>query len=737
MQQLCDKFANVVFTPYETDEVEIDLYLRDLFKGDTGAKALARLRESVGIKDELLDNKTPFNPTVLSWCANGLLHNTLLTNEKKAVLQDFLENDTVMREIADVLNMRWTDVKNWSWDAGDEGIPVRPKQQLNGKTRIHVDEDILQSLFLHYVGTQWSVSFKAICLQAFDAIWRTSAPIPTEEMDRRRFYLGEDFYTQPCCTLADDRRIIYRDTFFMSHLPSKVENASGYDADPNDKSGKAASHQIKQKLLRHLATELHLRRWLESEASIVQSDLQWYATGLPHSTLRAVMRFIGMSDIWIAFFTKFLESPLNMGPSISPDSSSRSAANQVRIRKRGVPIAHALEVFFGELVLFFMDLAVNQNTDMLLYRQHDDLWLCGSPKKCSMAWQTMQDFAKAMGVEFNFNKTGSVYLVYGEGRERDSEILKTLPDGPVAVDFLQLVPETGKWTIDQSPVDAHIKQLQNQLGACTSVLSWVQTWNSCIGRFFVSTFGEPAKCFGAEHVDDILKTHARMQQFLFSSKDGAAKSVTEHVKRQIAERFGFSDVPDAFFYMPDNFGGLGLKNPFIELFPLKDTFDESPEQAVRRFLSEEKEDYNKNRAAFDALGGTARLRRFRSIFPGESRKSDRSTKLFPNGIDTFMSFEDFVAWRESESSLLAYLYATLTCVPQKGWVSLSREISDNCREIGESLQDLEEDKKWLLQMYASELFEQCGGLSLVDKSLLPLGVLTVLKERKVPWQMVL
>ena len=66
----------------------------------------------------------------------------------------------------------------------------------------------------------------------------------------------------------------------MSHLPSKVESSNGYDADPNDKLGKAASHQIKQQLLRHLATELHFGRSLDHEASIVQSDLQWLATDL-------------------------------------------------------------------------------------------------------------------------------------------------------------------------------------------------------------------------------------------------------------------------------------------------------------------------------------------------------------------------------------------------------------------------------------------------------------------------
>lgn len=47
LQQLRNKFSAVVFTPLEMDEVEIDNYLSDLFKGDAGAKALERLRDEV------------------------------------------------------------------------------------------------------------------------------------------------------------------------------------------------------------------------------------------------------------------------------------------------------------------------------------------------------------------------------------------------------------------------------------------------------------------------------------------------------------------------------------------------------------------------------------------------------------------------------------------------------------------------------------------------------------------
>jgi hypothetical protein len=50
---------------------------------------------------------------------------------------------------------------------------------------------------------------------------------------------------------------------------------------------------------------------------------------------------------------------------------------------------------------------------------------------------------------------------------------------------------------------------------------------------------------------------------------------------------------------------------------------------------------------------------------------------------------------------------------------------------------LKEELRWILQMYESELMERCGGMSCVDKELLPLGVLTILRKRRVAWQMVL
>ena len=179
---------------------------------------------------------------------------------------------------------------------------------------------------------------------------------------------------------------------------------------------------------------------LYGEVAIIQSDLHWFASGLSNSSLCAIMKFVGIPEDYVEFFQKFLSAPLNMAPTFGKPHSTA----EVRTQKRGVPISHTLEVFFGELILFFLDLAVNHKSSKLLYRRHDNLWLCGQPQKVSKAWKTMQDFAMAMGIEFNMHRTGSAYLTRG-GKAKDEKVLNTLPKGPVAFDFLQLNPKTGDW----------------------------------------------------------------------------------------------------------------------------------------------------------------------------------------------------------------------------------------------------------------------------------------------------
>ncbi|KAL4785013.1 hypothetical protein BJX76DRAFT_325774 [Aspergillus varians] len=395
-------------------------------------------------------------------------------------------------------------------------------------------------------------------------------------------------------------------------------------------------------------------------------------------------------------------------------------------RKRGVPMAHASEKFIGELILFFMDYAVNRRSDLLLYRLHDDIWLCGDPKKCAQAWEVMGTFAKVTGLEFNLNKTGSVYL----SESVDPTIERILPSGPVTFGFLKL-DKSGTWVIDQPQVDAHVKQLKTQLDKCDSVMAWIRTWNSCIGRFFKNTFGEPAACFGQQHVDMILATYKSMQDTLFNNNTG---TVTEHLRQMIDVRFGVSDFPDALFYYPEELGGLGLRNPAISPFLVRGQLETSPLQHIAAYLSNERELFTTAKKEFYELPQTTRMTRFAAANNGfERRFVSRAER------DTFMSFDEWSRFRWSHDDIFAQLYEYLQTVPSPDWVEFTLPVSNAVSAASGNVRNKSFDNEttWQLQIYAPEVLRKYGGVSLVDKKYLPVGVMAMVKEKRVKWQMVL
>ncbi|KAL4990715.1 hypothetical protein BDW68DRAFT_194022 [Aspergillus falconensis] len=750
LQQLCDQFEETVFTPLETDAEEIHAFLNELFPGDEAMKELNALREKIEENSrEMFEEDAPFDRKALTATIEGLLTEDLLSEAKQDVLKDFLKNGVALTEIADVLNMRWADLENWDWFAGDDGIPVLPRQQLNGKYRIWMDEDVLQLIFVQYIGTRLCNMLKSK-LKDFilsDSVWNWDVgPTLTEhDKERQKYYFdkplryGTAFQGGP----GKARKSDYLERYFLCQLPLELttladggapyDDAESDDGDSDAEgsedgwgsarkgSSAGADRNIKQQLLRKVATETLVQKYIYGEAAVIQSDLCWYATGLPHSTIFALMEYIGVSEKWITFFRKYLASPLNL------DSSSEGRMPMgPRIRKRGVPMAHSSEKLLGELTLFFMDLAVNRTTGLLLYRLHDDLWLCGEPNKCAQAWEVMGKFTKVTGLEFNMSKTGSVYL----SDSVNPALLGRLPEGPVTFGFLKL-DSSGTWVIDQAQVDAHVKQLKAQLDKCDSVMAWIRTWNSCIGRFFKNTFGQPAACFGQSHVDMILSTYRSMQETLFG---GSTASVTQHLRQMIETRFGVSNVPDAFFYYPEELGGLGLCNPSISPFLVRDSVQNSPQQHIANFHSAERKLYHILKKEFDDTPQTIRMARFAHANNGlERRFVSRAER------DTFMSFEELTRFRWSQSTLFRTLYQGLQAVPEPEGISFTMDVSNALFAAlsSEKVRALNKEKRWILQMYAPEVLRDYGGVALVDKKYLPVGVMAMVKEKRVKWQMVL
>jgi len=374
------------------------------------------------------------------------------------------------------------------------------------------------------------------------------------------------------------------------------------------------------------------------------------------------------------------------------------------------------------MVLFFVDFAIFRKTGIFVHRLHDDIWFWGEPSKVAEAWQVLGEIAKLFGLDFNWSKTGSVYFALNNAKS--AKITSILPPGPVSVGFLDLDPSSGEWEINEQKSDAHLKQLRKQLNESSSVLSWVHTWNSCIGRFFGNTFGEPAYIFGPKHVKRILETYTRMQRELFES-DGKAENLANHIKTMLHERFDATYVPEAFLYFPESLGGLGIINPFIRLLLVNDDLTKSPDELFEEMEVDEDELWSGLKEAFEKLPDREKRTRATRIY-GPGSKAE-----MPD-MDSFMRREEYLPYRETMSSHLSNLYQKLISVPVEKPVGLTEGLS-----YGLDLVDPSNEMMWLLELHHQTLIDELGGTRLIPKKFLPLAVLKMVREKAVAWRMVI
>ena len=738
LKQLCDQFERTVFEPYQTDPIGIDLFLSDLFPTEKSKNALESLRERVRRSLAIIwEEQDPFTIDSLSDCIRGIQTEEIVSEEKQETLKHFVNNKVALNEIADVLNMRYADLKNWDWHADDEGVPVLPRQQLNGKYRIWMDDDVLETIFVEHICIKLCVTLKVILKDYIqsNAGWKFAQgpELTSRDRHRRRYYL-DDRIDHPN-NIESCRKQDFVDTFFLASMPADQDTLAsrvcGYDEDEdNGQRRNSAPKSVKQQLLRKIVTETFFRRQFYGQAAVIQSDLQWYATSIPHSTAYAILEFIGFSQDWIQFLRKYLETPLNMDNAFEGHEKVGP-----RKRRRGIPIAHASEKVIGELILFFMDCAVNEKTGLLLYRLHDDIWLSGDPEKCAQAWEVMQTFANITGLQFNKSKSGSVCL----GDAVSDEVKSRMPQGSVKIGFLMLDPKTGDWVIDHSQADAHVRQLKTQLDNCDSIISWVRTWNSCIGRFFKNTFGEPAHCFGRPHVDAILDTYKKMYDVIFETENPqSGRTVTDYLRRRIESEFNVFEVPDAFFFFPEKLGGLGLRNPFVSIFMLRDRLTKSPRELMEGFLKSERELYEVEKESFDKRTATQQRRIWQNM-ESNCEPDELKEAFSPGEKGKFLSFDEWSKFREAKSSKFCGLYGAFMEVPSSSYPETTRAVEDAMKRARNmfGIGNLGAEMEWTLYLYAEDLMTKFGGLNLVDKQFLPIGVLDMIKGKKVRWQMVL
>jgi len=166
----------------------------------------------------------------------------------------------------------------------------------------------------------------------------------------------------------------------------------------------------------------------------------------------------------------------------------------------------------------------------------------------------------------------------------------------------------------------------------------------------------------------------------------------------------------------------------------KHCVQETPRQLVTAFQEQERTLYKEFADEFATLSESDKQRRYRASFV--DIKDSASVLEEP-----FFSIEEYRAHREMHSFSLLCTYEDLLQEPDVEDVRLTSDMKPWFEELkhthGRGWKDLNGAERWTMNLYANELRDKFGALSVMDKNLLPSGVLKMLKERKVTWQMVI
>ncbi|KAI7230782.1 hypothetical protein KC330_g6784 [Hortaea werneckii] len=759
-------------------------------------RATEKLRESVRAFESKFTTSENFNVRTLRLAIKGLIASDLLPNEKQQALSDFDRNDTVLGEVADVLNMRLAAFQEWSW--GEE-VLLEERRQLNGTFNIYMQEDLLQALFLQHIGVKWSVFFKNAFreFRKTKDVWKSPGQeIGYSERKERSYYLGQSSKHPTIMSIKKKRYA--RDYFLSQLLDSENQEIEGTEGDeeadfkdfaqhsrqsgrtkqtarkaarmsapfaaqlssanPKGKENMASDSQddeegneddedelrrsrntmaARQGLLHLLSTDVLIQNRVKGNITCFRSQIDNLYASLPHQTITTILGYFGVSQKWLQLFTRFLEAPLRFHD---------EAPGHTRPRKTGTPGSHVLSEVFAEVVLFCLDFTINQKADgEILWRQNDDFWFwSASEEKCVGAWTAVNDFLRTVGLELDETRSGAAHMQQDRTKQslgiKQAPLNEKLPQGQIRWGMLYLNPESGRFEIDQKMVDTHISELSRQLAEKgNSIFAWVQVWNSYTSTFFTSNFGKPANCFGREHVDNMLATHQRIQQEVFGSGSGsfAGGNFIEFLKTRITERHGVTDIPDGYFYLPTELGGLEIQSPFISLLQVRDAVVEDHESLFKEWEESTMAAYRRAKRNFEE----GKTRKGHRPLYQESQRDERHS---------FFSFEDFMKYSEElnhgPKHNLTDVYTKLLEQPNELPID-----SDTNGEVQRALEELVDRLgttsttklmnwawmqpywKWIAEMYGPELIERFGGFQIVDAGLLPMGMVGLFRSGRVQW----
>ncbi|KAF8624366.1 hypothetical protein AX15_005913 [Amanita polypyramis BW_CC] len=217
--------------------------------------------------------------------------------------------------------------------------------------------------------------------------------------------------------------------------------------------------------------------------------------------------------------------------------------------------------------------------------------------------------------------------------------------------------------------------------------------------------GYPINCFGEEHINDLVNTFARIQSELF--KGTKNRSVVGYLRGVIEKKFGVSDLPEGYFYFPITTGGLGLKNPFIELCSV---------WRAKRKQKEPKLPFDKQEEEDEDSYET-----YKNNWEEENHRKE-----------PFVSYAEYLSHRGFWVPAWGSQYETAMMNRQREEIRKTPMITAALESSKHwSERELDVEDQWLVTLYGEQLVDKFGGLDVVDADLIPLGMVELFKQSRI------
>ncbi|CAF3184569.1 unnamed protein product [Rotaria sp. Silwood2] len=703
--KLCARFEHVCFLP-------VDLFVSPIYGPDPSKSNMIVYEEHIifcnlpdafdefkksieQYEKSLLKEKVSSND--IRQAIESPISNHSLDEYRKRLLTKMRLDENTVNEFESSLNLLISDLADWNWPI--KGVRGIFRRNLVGKYRCFYEEDVLTAIFLEHIGLKWSYHFKyelKVLFQVLNKKFRDNCS--SKSIQYKRCLMQEEEY-------------------WMASLPDGLN--SNFDVFNYANMDK---FNLNSKSFYLINVEIQLHKILQPNApfTVVSADLEWFEPSISHEIVQIFLEFCGVSQIWLHFFDRFLKQPIYY-----------KHDELIRQRQRGVPISHSLSHLFAELLIFGLDLYIYQNTDIFIYRIHDDIWFFNSQLiKIEQAWTLMNEYAQITGLKFNEEKCGSRRIQPSNIITNVDELSTNLilPSKDVKWGLLTL-QSSGRFIIYQETIRPLLDEMKTRLTNATTILERVNLYNKYIS-FFMRNFGQCANILGTYHIEHIIEIFQYLHQYIFSETNGNALTI---LPNRIVEQFPScltDEICEAWFYWPLTQDGLGLKNIYLNLYSVQQYLLSEKMVGFNQLSVKDAEKYAEIEIEYKQA---KKHRKFKSI------------EQFMHDDETFITFDEYIQRRETHLPHWKAVYKKMLAITP--WLSptLTNIFVDHLEIFRDKSIHMSSEKqhrmkkdsdsylKWLLCYYGEQIQSTFNHLDFIDSENLPIGLITLMKTTNIDW----